>query len=174
MKDYTKLSDTEKQGLVQKAISAAHDYEQKYSNCGQCCLAGLSDAFPDLGIDDKIFKSAFGFGGGYGQATIGTCGALNGAAMAISIITGRERSDMANPPQFCYDLAYKILKEFEAKYGGIRCCDVQKSLFGKCFVFREKGEGDGYAAAGGHDKCATVVGTAAGMVAKLIVNGELK
>lgn len=173
MKDYTILSEQEKKELVQKAYDRGYYYENSFSNCGQCCLAALSDVFPDLGIDDKIFRAAFALGGGFGQSTMGTCGALSGAGIAISILMGRERSDLEHPTQACFDMAYDVYEKFTAKFGGCRCCDVQESLFGECFKFRE-GQLEGYLNAGGHSKCGTVVGTAASLVAELIVQGKVK
>lgn len=173
MKNYSALSAEEKEALVKAAYDAGYNYEHKYSNCGQCTLAALSDVFPDLGIDDKIFKSAFALGGGFGQSTKGTCGALSGAGMAISLVLGRERSDMSHVTQDCFDAAYRIYEQFTEKFGGPRCCDVQNALFGQCFEFRKEGQLDGYLAADGHGKCATAVGTAASLVAALIVSGAL-
>ena len=173
MQDYSKLPLEEKQALVQKAYDRGFYYESTFSNCGQCTLAALSDVFPDLGIDDKIFKSAFALGGGFGQSTLGTCGALSGAGMAISLLLGRERSDMAHGTQECFDAAYEVYCKFVEKFGGCRCHDVQTCLFGTCYRFREEGQLDGYLASGGHDKCGTVVGTAAALVAQLIVDGKL-
>lgn len=174
MKDITMLSAQEKDALIQKAYDRGYYYENAYSNCAQCVLAALSDVFPELGIDDKIFKCAFSLGGGYGQSTLGTCGALSGAGMAISLLLGRERSDMEKVPQECFDLTYKVYEKFTKKYNGPRCCDVQAALFGECFEFRKEGRLDAYLAADGHAKCGTAVGTAASIVAELIVNGELQ
>lgn len=174
MKDYTALPEEEKKALIRQAYEAGYAYENAYSNCGQCTLAALSDVFPDLGIDDKIFKSAFALGGGFGQSTKGTCGALSGAGMAISLILGRERSNMENVTQNCFDAAYQVYEKFAEKFQGPRCCDVQKTLFGECFEFRKEGQLEGYLNAGGHSKCGTVVGTAASLVAELIVSGGLK
>ena len=49
MKDYTKLSASEKEALVKKASESAYNYEKTYGSCAQSCLGGLRDAFPDLG-----------------------------------------------------------------------------------------------------------------------------
>lgn len=174
MKNYSKLTAEEKRELLQKAYDTGYYYENTYSNCGQCTLAALSDVFPDLGIDDKLFRSAFALGGGFGQSTLGTCGALSGAGMAVSVILGRERSNMEHVTQNCFDVAYKIYEKFVEKFGGCRCCDVQTHLFGECFEFRKEGKLEGYLKAGGHSKCGTVVGTAAALVAEMILSGELK
>ena len=174
MKDYFSLPEQEKKALIQRAYDAGYNYEFHYSNCGQCALAALSDVFPDLGIDDKVFKSAFGLGGGCGQSTMGTCGALCGAVMAVSLVLGRERSDMEHPPQAGYDAANEIYQEFVKNFDGPRCCDVQTHLFGRSFTFREEGMGEAYAKAGGHSKCGIAVGTAAAIVAKMIVDGKVK
>ncbi len=173
MNDFRTLTERERQDIIQRTIDTSAMYEKTFGNCAQCCLAGLSDIFPDLGIDNKVFKSAFGFGGGYAVTTKGTCGALNGAAMAISLILGRERNNMEADHKACYDAVFKVYAQFIERFGGIRCCDVQTSLFGQCFDFRIDGESEKYAEAGGHTECSKVVGAAAGYVAELIVSGAL-
>lgn len=174
MKDYTLLSPEEKQALIQKAYDRGYFYENSYSNCGQCTLAALNDVFPDLGIDEKIYKAAFALGGGLGQTTRGTCGALSGAAMAVSLLLGREMSHMEAVTQNCFDVAHRIYEKFSAKFEGMRCCEVQTHIFGRYYEFRKEGELEGYLAAGGHSKCGTVVGTAASLVAELLVNSEIR
>ncbi len=174
MKDYSVLTKEEKDSLVQQAREAGYRYENQFGNCPQCTLAALSDVFPDLGIDDKLFKAMYCLGGGVARTTQGTCGALSGAAAAISLVLGRDRQNMEEEPHACMEVAEKVFDRFVEKYGGPRCCDVQTALFGKNHVFIEEGETEAYFEAGGHTKCGHVVEDAAGWVAELIVRGEIK
>ena len=173
MKDYSILTKEEKEALIQKARDIGYQYENRYGNCSQCMLASLSDVFPDLGIDDRLIKSVYGLGGGFARTTFGTCGALSAAAVAISLRLGRERQKMDEDPEACMFAAGKVYNQFVEKYGGPRCRDVQTKLFGVSHEFLKEGETEKYIEAGGHDKCGKVVGSVAGFVAELIVNGEL-
>jgi len=174
MKDYSVLTKEEKDMLVQKAREAGYQYENRYGNCPQCTLAALSDVFPDLGIDDKLFKALYCLGGGVARTTQGTCGALSAAAAAVSLVLGRERQNMEEEPHDCMKVAEKVFDRFVEKYGGPRCCDVQTALFGRNHVFIEDGETEAYFEAGGHNKCGHVVEDTAGWVAELIVSGEVR
>ena len=58
MKDYTKLSQEEKDALVKKAMDVGFQTETDYGNCIQSCLYGLYCAFPDFGIT-KDMQSFF-------------------------------------------------------------------------------------------------------------------
>ena len=174
MKDYSKLTPAEKEDLLQKAYEAGYKYELSYGNCPQCTMAGINEIFPELAVSDEIFRCGFGMGGGCGCCTRGTCGALNGAAMVISHHMGRERSKMDQFTPACTDAVRQIVLQFEEIFGGIRCCDVQKHLFGESFDLSCEEGNDAYFAAGGHDQCAKVVGTAVKLFAKLVLDGGLK
>ena len=117
MKDYTKLSASEKEALVKKASESAYNYEKTYGSCAQSCLGGLRDAFPDLGVTDEMFKTSYGLAGGCGCCLEGTCGALSGAAMAISILNGRDKDHRDDDFSACYDKIKKVIANFRSKYG---------------------------------------------------------
>ena len=115
MKDYSVLTKEEKDSLVQQAREAGYRYENQFGNCPQCTLAALSDVFPDLGIDDKLFKAVYCLGGGVARTTQGTCGALSGAAAAISLVLGRDRQNMEEEPHACMEVAEKVFDRFVEK-----------------------------------------------------------
>ena len=73
MKDYTKLSQEEKDALVKKAMDVGFQTETDYGNCIQSCLYGLYCAFPDFGITKDMLKASFGIAGGTGCSLMGTC-----------------------------------------------------------------------------------------------------
>ena len=172
MKDYTKLSASEKEALVKKASESAYNYEKTYGSCAQSCLGGLRDAFPDLGVTDEMFKTSYGLAGGCGFCLEGTCGALSGAAMAISILNGRDKDHMDDDFSACYDKIKKVIANFRSKYG-VTCREVQTAMLGDCYdFFTEEGEA-GYNAKDGDENCAKAVGYSTKLVAEMIVNGEL-
>lgn len=170
--NYTKLSEGEKNALIQKAADAAYHYENTYGSCAQSCLGGLREAFPELGISDEMFKSSYGLAGGCGCSIKGTCGALSGAAMAVSLIAGRDHKHMDDDFTACYDKVKKVLGAFEEKFG-VTCCEVQTAMMGSCFDFMtEEGEA-GYNANDGDANCAKAVAYATELVARMVVDGEL-
>lgn len=174
MEAYKNLSQEEKALLVQKAYDRAYYYEKNFGNCPQCTMAGISDVFPELGISDEIFQCGFGLGGGCGCYTKGTCGAVNGAAMVVSHLMGRRRDNMEGFTPECTDAVRRIITQFDRLYDGVRCCDVQTHLFGESFDLSTKEGNDAYFAAGGHDRCAEVVGTVAKLFAELLVEGDIQ
>ena len=172
MMDYTKLSASEKEALIQKAAESAFHYENTYGSCAQSCLGGLRDAFPELGISEEIFKSSYGLAGGCGCSIKGTCGALSGAAMAISLIAGRDKSHMDDDFTSCYDKIKKVIAKFSEKFG-VTCCEVQTATMGACFDFMTEVGEAGYNAKNGDENCSKAVSYATQLVAEMIVSGEL-
>lgn len=171
--DYQKLSAEEKQALVEKARDRAFFYEQEYGNCPQSTLAGLKDVFN--GISDEAFRSVFGFGAGAGLCSKGMCGAVVGAITVISLATGRQVEELEQEVDYtCFTLTRQIIEAFEKKYGGVLCCQIQQKLFGRSFDLYLPEESEAFVAAGGHgDKCPSVVGFGAELVAQMIVDGVI-
>lgn len=171
--DIANLTDAQKNELVEKTYNLAYEYEQKYGNCPQCTIAAIQDVFGI--IDDSLFKASYGLGAGTGLTSKGSCGAMSAVVMVISALKGRERADFhGGRNEKCYELSRGVIAEFEKKYGGILCNQVQKSMMGKSYDLSKSDEFKAFEEAGGHkDKCPDAVGTAARYVAELIVNGEL-
>lgn len=173
MEEYLNLTDAEKAALVEKAYRLGYEYERKYGNCAQCVIASIQDVFG--GIDDSVFKTAFGLAAGVGLTSKGTCGAVSGAVMVISSLRGRDREHLTTGKYGkCYELSRQIVSKYEEKYGSCLCHEVQKKVFGRSFDLWDREQYRDFEAAGGHrDKCPEVVGTAARWVAELIVAGEI-
>jgi hypothetical protein len=73
--------------LIHKSFDLAYDYESKYGACSQCVVLAVMETLGEVNQD--VFKSAFGFGGGIGNLSH-TCGALLGGVMMISLEYGRD------------------------------------------------------------------------------------
>ena len=174
MKDYASLPQAEKDALVAEAMKVAHDTEFGFGSCAQSVLGGLRKVFPDLGITDEIFTASFGLAGGCGCSLLGTCGALSGAAMAISAICGRPASDMSGDYEACYTEIQKIVPKFAEKYNGVLCKDVMITTMGAVYDWQNEEGAKGYNDHDGDECCAQAVATAAGLVAQMIVDGEIK
>lgn len=90
-------------------------------NCAQAVLGAFSD---DVGIaSSTLFKIAEGFGGGMGN-TKGTCGALSGAIMVLSL-----RSSSGDPEQVTKRSTYALVgdayERFVEQTGSAVCKDLQ-------------------------------------------------
>lgn len=172
-KDFLKLSEAEKNELLDEVFETAKRYESTYGCCAQCVLGAMYDV---LGIGDKaVFQAAYGFGGGTGLTSQNSCGALAGAVMLIGIRCGRTYEDFdKGRAEKCYDLSKRALEYFEQKYGGPLCKDVQTCIMGRSFDMNIPEENDAFVEAGGHvDKCTNVCGDTCQYLAKMIMSGEL-
>ena len=174
MKDYTKLSPAEKEALVKKAMDVGFQTETDYGNCIQSCLYGLYTAFPDLGITKDMLKASFGIAGGTGCSLLGTCGALNAAAWAISLCMGRPIDDLGGKYGDCHAKVREVVAKFAEEYGGVLCADVMTQRMGAVYDWKTPEGLKGYNDHEGTFHCATAVAFCAKIIGEMIVNGELK
>ena len=122
----------ESEDIREKAYRLAFEYEAKYRGCTQSVLAALQDVF-DM-RDDGVFRSASGLAGGVGLSNKGSCGALTGGAMAISMLFGRERKDFNDPEgkrRVAYRLCQQLVDRFVEEYGSVVCGDIQRIHLGE-------------------------------------------
>ena len=70
---------------------------------------------------DLIPQIATGFCGGMSR-TCGTCGAVNGGIMAISMFTGRKSPDESVLKT--YDTARQLMEKFKAEFGTTNCKEL--------------------------------------------------
>jgi C_GCAxxG_C_C family probable redox protein len=102
-----------------EALAAAL-FEQGFS-CGQAVLAGHAARF---GLErDAALRVACAFGGGVAR-TGSTCGAVNGALMAIGLAEGRTRVEDEAARERTYDAARTLLERFGAEHGSVTCRDL--------------------------------------------------
>ena len=174
MKEYWKLPEEEKELLVRKAADVAYQTESLYGNCVQSVLNGLYEAFPDMGITPEMIKGGFGLAGGCCISLKGTCGALSGAAFAISLFYGRPIDDFAGYYDDCQALIRTAMDAFEEKYGGILCHEVLTRNLGAPYDWKTE---DGFKEYNDHDGTphdAEVVAFCTEMVARMLVDGKLQ
>jgi len=170
------MQDGEKtKELMARAYQLGFDYEKRYKGCSQCVIAAIQDT---LGVrDDKVFKAATGLAAGGGLTGIGVCGAYVGGVMVLSQLCGRERSNFEDPERIrfkSFDLAKKIIDRFIGEFGTIICRDIQTVKFGRPYYLRDPEDFKKFEEAGGHDdKCTDVVGKAAQIAVKLILDEGL-
>ena len=88
-----------------------HD-EQKYN----CCQAVFCSCCTQFGMDQETgYRLRAFFGGGMRCGEV--CGCVSGALMAIGMKHGDENNRQS-------DASRKFLKQFEEKYGSLRCHDL--------------------------------------------------
>lgn len=161
--------------LMEKAYELGFEYEKKYKGCSQCVIAAIQDT---LGIrDDSVFKAATGLAGGGGLTGIGACGGYAGGVMVLGQLLGRERSIFEDSERIrfrSFDLANQLVDEFIGEFGTIICRDIQVKIFGRPYYLRDPEDFNKFEEAGGHvDKCTDVVGKAARMAVKIILDEGL-
>jgi C_GCAxxG_C_C family probable redox protein len=159
----------EKEELLDKAYAAAQAFELSSGGCAQSAVAGI---FEVLGVQDEgVFKAATGMSDGVGLTGDGHCGALSGGTMAIGYFFGRSSEDagkIMKQIRACR-LAKKLHDEFVAKYGTCRCADLQNRLIGRFYNLYDPEEMKAATVAGMPEKCATLVGEAARMATRIIL-----
>jgi len=158
-----------KEEIANKASKLAKEYEKECTGCAQTTIAGIFDT---LGIEnDDVFKAASGLADGLGLSGDGTCGALVGGAMVISYLFGRERKDFKDmlKPMKSYLLAKKLHDQFVEKYGTCRCYNLQESLMDRTFNLLDRTEFEEAIKFDMLKHCPKVVGTAAKLATKVIL-----
>ena len=118
-----------------------------YHGCATAVFTATVDAL-GLQYGDEAFKAMIGLAGGTGHLAKGTCGALAGAAAAISLSYNKSRGEverMVNDqkelhpddphiPKFFQEIFEKtaeVARKVEEKYGSILCGSIQFKLYGK-------------------------------------------
>jgi C_GCAxxG_C_C family probable redox protein len=169
------MDNDKREMLLKKAYDMGSECARKYKGCSQCVVAAVQDL---LGIrEDAIFKAATALAGGIGLSGIGPCGGIAGGALVLSQLIGRERSNIEDPENIrsrSYDLAHKLVEAYLEEFGAIACRDVQTKKFGRPYYLRDPQEKEKFQEAGGHgDKCPDVVGKAAQMTVRIILDEGL-
>lgn len=102
-----------------EALAAAL-FEQGFT-CGQAVLAAHAAR---LGLErDAALRAACAFGGGVAR-TGGTCGAVNGALVAIGLAHGRTRVEDLAAREKTYEATRAFLDRFRAEHGALACRDL--------------------------------------------------
>ena len=169
------MKEEEGVSLLRNAYKLGFEYEKTYKGCSQSVIAAIQDAL-DI-RDDRVFKAGTGLAAGGGLTGIGVCGGYVGGVMVLSQLCGRERvkfEDLERIRFKSYDLAKKLIDEFIREFGTIICRDIQTIKFGRPYYIKDPEDFNRFEAAGGHhDKCPDVVGKAAQMTVRLILDQGL-
>jgi C_GCAxxG_C_C family probable redox protein len=160
-----------KEETLEKAYRLAYRYEAERGSCPQCVLSALKETL-DVG-DEKTIQAADALAGGTSLSTKGTCGALVGGLMAISLLVGRSYKDFSEGKRkrLVFKYSKMLYSKFVEEYGSPLCCDVHKQLFGRTFDLLDSKEYEAFEKAGAHvDKCTSVSGNTAKWTAEIILD----
>lgn len=167
-----KLSEKNDTKIIEKGKKLSKEYHDKYGGCAQATFAAVTDSL-DLKYDESTFKAMIGLSGGIARFGIGTCGAVAGAAAAISlsydIDKGKLQGDK-NSKEKIYSDILKFGNKFKEKYGGFTCRDVQMKLYGKSFNLLDEDIYDEFQKVSTVDK---VIKDATVWAIKIILNKKL-
>ena len=162
--------------FTEKAYKLGFEYEKTYGGCAQSAIAAIQES---LSIRDAgVFKAGTGLAGGGALTGMGDCGAYVAGIMVLSQLCGRERSNFEDPGRVMrtksYNLVKKLLDAFLGEFGTISCRGIQIKKFGRPYYIRDTEDFNKFEEAGGHnDKCTDVVGKAAQMAVKIILDEGL-
>ena len=135
------MDPEKKRCCIQKAKELGPKYERTLVGCGHCSFAAIIDSLKENGIhlvseeaEEKIFSGLLGLTGGFGNMGIGSCGALSGAAFALSLSTGitkeENAQDKANRWLAYYDVKKHLGGKFMERWGALTCREIQIKNFG--------------------------------------------
>lgn len=139
--------------------------EESFSSGLYCAESVLTSLASAQGIEsDLLPRIATAFCGGMSR-TCGTCGALTGAMMGVSLALGRSKE--GEPVQPAYDATQRLIREFEQEFGARDChvllgCDLGTPE-GQA-TFRENGLRE--------QRCSKYTGKATEIAARIISGQE--
>lgn len=156
---------------LQKAYDLAFKYEAERGSCPQCVLSAIMETLNIGG--PEIIKASDALAGGSALSTQGTCGALVGGLMAISIVVGRTYKDFSAGKQRrrVFQYSKKLYDKFIKEYNSIICKDLHKKIFGRNFDLMNKDDYIDFERMGAHvDKCTSISGKVAMWTAEILLD----
>ena len=157
--------------VEQKAMVIA----PQWKHCAQATLSALSEEFNIAGADYALKAATFMAGG---TAELGnTCGALNGAMMALGLVAGRcklnepkfggAELNESNGLEIRLEYSVKLFHRFIQENGTLICRDIIMKRFGKYFDLLNDHES--FVEAGSRQLCPGVIGRAVRAAAETIL-----
>lgn len=114
---------------MESRVKQAEERHNKGYNCAQSVACTYCDL---VGIDEKtMFKLTEGLGAGLG-AKHGTCGAVTGATIVLSMLNSTGNIEVPNSKQD----TYKVVGEFTTKFledtGSLACNEIKEKPLKSC------------------------------------------
>ena len=134
----TKKLEIDKE-ILDEAYRRGYDYLPRWRACAPTVFAAVMDTlgYEDDPVVNDIWKATIGLTGGTGNMAIGTCGAMAGAATAISYSFGFTKEDLKDLMKMLNvnEVVAEVGKKMQEKYGHIQCQEVQFHHWGKSYRF---------------------------------------
>jgi len=123
-------------------VEASRRGEQYFAELHACAPAAFAAVMDTLGHGEdptvqEIWKASIGLTGGTCMS-IGTCGAVGGAVMALGLSFGFTREDLQTDPTKTLQVAAAVAelgKRVQERHGHIQCQEIQFAHWGKAFRF---------------------------------------
>ena len=155
-----------KSELADEVYENAVCYELDCGGCPQCVLTAVQDA---VGlVEDQTIKAAHGLSGGGGLLGKGTCGALAGGLMAISVKRGRDRDQLYKGKYINnFQKSRELIERFRNEFNGVTCEELQKNFTGNTYDMWDSEQYSQFDKERGM-KCAHAAGTVARWVIEML------
>jgi hypothetical protein len=126
--------------ILNDAGRLAEEYITAWRACAPAAFGAIVDALGYRGdpVIEGAWKASIGLTGGTGFMSIGTCGAVAGAAMAVGLAFDYGREDIGGDMMKMFavnNAAAEIGKRVQESYGSILCQEIQFHHWGKSFRF---------------------------------------
>ena len=119
--------------IEEQACQGGKDYFKQGLNCAECVMCSFMELH-ETDLPKEVIALATGFGAGMGN-TKNTCGAINGAVMAVSSVIGRKNPmeketvpERIQELKKIYEPIGAMVKEIEKKYGTLICKELSNPL----------------------------------------------
>jgi hypothetical protein len=126
--------------ILDEAYRRGYEYLTRWRACAPTTFAAIMDTlgYGDDPIVEGIWKATIGLTGGTGNMAIGTCGALAGAAAAISYSFAYSKEDLEEDIMKMLSVngvVAEVGNQLLEKYGHTTCQEIQFHHWGKSFRF---------------------------------------
>jgi hypothetical protein len=132
-----------KEKCIERVYKVGAEYLDMYGGCAQSTFKTIVDVLKEEGIrlvseegEEAIFYSLIGLSGGTGNLGCGSCGAIVGAASAVSLASGigKDELPLDNNRDKVLDNVYNgVAKKFADEYHGLAHEEVVWTRFHKCW-----------------------------------------
>ena len=145
-------------------------YLQTSGNCAQTSFLALQEV---LELEDgAILKALTPLPG---VALRGeTCGAVIGSLMALGLVFGRDKDNLADFSAYQSSLrpSRRFCRVFEKVFGSTMCGDIVEREFGKRYNLADPVESMEWMSLGAIEKCGAVISKSVAIAAEIIVANE--
>jgi hypothetical protein len=164
-------SISEEKQLIEEAYRLGVEYEKRFHNCAFSTVKAICDVLNLKWI--QFMDKVYGLAGGVGLTGEGSCGALSGGALMLTLLCSPDMGyeSLSREQRYkVYGIVSELAERFQREYGGCTCKKVQEKVLGRSFNLWNPEDHEGFVKAGGHedDKCPSVVGSSARWVIEIL------